>query len=133
MTILDPTLIKDQHLYRLSFVDSTAFHTNPAPAYQVIDQTAGDTVVHLTKITGHPEVTPVVQGFSITVNNDPLVAINRSKTGWTKGNSNYHVDVVWDDSMTNAYGGRRVDYPADFDIVFKGAAQGDTSFPKFNG
>ncbi len=133
MTILDPTLIKDNHLYRLSFVDSTAFHTNPNPSYQVIDQTSGDTVVYLTKITGNPEVTPVVQGFSITVENDPLVIVDQSKTGWTKGSSNNFVDVGFDSRYVNAYAGRRVNYPADFEVTFKGAGQGDTSFPALNG
>ncbi len=133
MTILDPKEIKDQHVYRLSFVDSTAFHTNPNPSYQVIDQTSGDTVLHLTKIVGEPEVTPVMQGFSIAVNNDPRVLVDRPKTGWTTGSSNNFVDVGFDPRYLNAYAGRRVDYPADFEIVFKGAGQGDTSFPALNG
>ena len=34
--------------------------------------------------------------------------------------------------MTAAYGGRRVNYPADFDLTFMGAGQGDTSFPAAN-
>ena len=98
MTILDPTLIKDQHTYRLSFVDSTAFHTNPAPAYQLIDQTDGDTVIHLTKITGHPEVTPVLQGFSITIDNDPLVAIDSQSRVGRKGTA----IITWTSSGTIA-------------------------------
>ncbi|HEX9006919.1 MAG TPA: hypothetical protein VF889_06470, partial [Bacteroidota bacterium] len=132
MTIIDPALVKNNHRYRVEFVDSTAFHTNPNPSYLIRDITGADTLLRLTRITAAPEVTTVLDGFSVAINNDPTVAVDQAKTRWTTGNSNYLVNVGFDSRFQAAYAARRVNYPADFQITFGAAGQGDKSFPIVN-
>ena len=132
MSIVDPSLLRDGHRYRVDFVDSSAFHNSPNPSYFIRDLTGGDTLLHLTKIIGTPEVTSVLDGFSVAITNDPSVTIDPLKTGWKKGNSNYIVQVGFNTDYANAYGNRRVFYPADFEYTFLDKGQGDNSFPIIN-
>jgi hypothetical protein len=129
LTILDPDSVKDNHVYRMEFFDSTAFHTNPNPWYRLIDKTSKDTVVKLTKLTTAQVQTPVVRGFVANITNDPSVSVNTSATGWKTGTSNLVTQVGFDSRFAPAYQARRVNYPADFEIRFTAPAMGDTSFP----
>ena len=64
-------------------------------------------------------MSPVVRGFNVVVNNDQYVTINQQRTGWVKGNSNYIVQVGFDSRLCHGVSvGRRVNYPADFEITF---------------
>ncbi len=129
VNLLDPDSLRSTHTFKLEFVDSTAFHTNPYPYYRVIDRIQGDTLVPLTKIKSGVEQTPVIAGYAITMKNDPIVAINQSTTRWETGSSNYIVEVGFDARYAPAYQGRRVNYPADFDLTLTAKGQGDMSFP----
>ncbi|TSA23183.1 hypothetical protein D4R75_03895 [bacterium] len=129
MTVLDADSIRDNHTYRMEFVDSTAFHTNSYPWYRLVDKTAKDTLVSLTRLLSTQVQSPVIRGFVASIKNDPDVIINPSKTGWTKGTSNYVTQVGFDSRFAPAYQPRRVNYPADFEIRFTAKNQGDTSFP----
>jgi hypothetical protein len=126
--LLNPDSIK-AHVYQIAFQDFTPFHTNPLPSYTIYDQTAGDTVVHLTQLKTTSDETPVVSGYSGTIMNDSGVAINLSKSGWTKGVSNLLVQDGFDSRYAAGLQARRVNYPADFDITFTAAGKGDVSFP----
>ena len=129
VSILDPDSLKDNHTFKLEFQDFTAFHDNPKPSYQLIDQATGDTVIPLRELKFVQEQTSVIHGFAVNINNDPLVTIDQSKTGWVKGNSTYVVQVGFDSRYAPAYQARRVNYPADFEYTFTTAGQGDMSFP----
>ncbi|MCH8011428.1 MAG: hypothetical protein IIA61_05700 [Candidatus Marinimicrobia bacterium] len=129
INILDPDSLKDNHTYRLEFEDFSAFHDNSNPSYRLIDFSVGDTLIELTTLTGINEQTPVLDGFAIDIENDPSVVIDYDRTGWETGNSNYIVQVGFDERFANAYKSKRVNYPADFEITFTTVALGDTSFP----
>ena len=45
------------------------------------------------------------------------------------GNSNYIVQVGFDSRYQAAYIGKKIDYPADFEIILTEPGQGDLSFP----
>ncbi len=128
--ILDTDSLRN-HSYRVEFVDSSAFHNNPNPSYRVIDVTATDTLVPLTRMVSAQSVTPVFNGFSVTVNNNPYVNIDQQNTGWKKGNSNYFVQVGFDSRYAQAYQARRINYPADFEITFWPKGQGDMAFQSY--
>jgi hypothetical protein len=129
LTILDADSIKDNHVYRVDFFDSTAFHDNPNPWYRLVDKTSKDTVVKLTRLQTTQVQTPVVRGFVAGINNDPIVAINTGQTGWVTGRSNLVSTVGFDSRFAPAYTPRRINYPADFEIRFTAPLKGDTSFP----
>src|ERR1051325_5486811 len=128
--LLDPDSLKDNHTLHLEFQDSSAFHNNTEPYYGIVDKAGGDTLVPLTKLITSPQQTPFVQGMAINIANDSLVQIDHSKTGWVNGNSNYVVQIGFDSRYANAYGPRRVDYPADFEIRFVEPDSGDLGLPR---
>ncbi|MEX1137720.1 MAG: hypothetical protein WEB33_05110 [Bacteroidota bacterium] len=128
LTILDADSIRNS-TYRLEFFDSTAFHNNANPWYQLVDVTTGDTVVNMSRLLTTQVQTPVIQGFVGNITNDPSVVVDQVQTGWTAGNSNYVAQVGFDSRFAAAYQSRRVNYPADFEIRFTAKGLGDTSFP----
>ncbi len=127
--IVDPDSMKDNHKYRVEFYNKSKYNNDAHPSYMLVDQTEGDTLINFTKIIGTEEQTLVIDGFSTTISNDSSTIIDKSNTGWTKGNSNYVVRVGFDSRYASAYQGKKVDYPADFEIVFKEKGAGDLSFP----
>jgi len=130
VNILDPDSLANAHTFRLEFQDSSAFHNNPDPYYQLLDVTSGDTIIHLRQLTSVPEQTSIVHGYAMNITNDSAVAIDESKTGWVQGSSNYIVQVGFDSRYAPGYQARRINYPADFDVVFTAPGQGDKSFPQ---
>jgi hypothetical protein len=128
INILDPGLIQNFHTYRIEFVDSSDYHNNPRPYYQLIDYTGNDTLVGLTRLQGTNEATEVLDGFAVDIKNDTSVIIDRERTGWISGSSNYIMQVGFSDKYP-ANASKRVDYPADFEIHFREPSQGDSSFP----
>lgn len=127
--LIDPDLISNNHNYVLSFVDSTAFHTNPNPWYTLVDLTARDTLLNMVRLKTKQDVTAVMQGFAVQINNSQTVAINTDSTRWTVGKSNLVTQVGFDSRYAGALGTRRVNLAADFDITFTQPGQGDVSFP----
>ncbi len=127
VNILDPDSLKDDHTYRIEFENTSAFQNSPNPSYRLIDYSENDTIIAFAEIEGNRAQTPVVNGFALNIKNDPTVMIDESKTGWVKGESNYVVQVGFDARF--GYAGRRIDYPADFEIQFTEKDTGDESFP----
>jgi hypothetical protein len=129
LTVLDPDSIQNGHTYRIEFVDSTAFHTNANPWYRLIDKTSGDTVVPLNRLYATQVQTPFTRGFVGNITNDPFVVIDKARTGWETGSSNYTAQAGFDSRFALAYQSLKVNYPADFEIRFTAKGQGDTSIP----
>ncbi len=129
--ILDPDSLMDNHTYAVSFIDSTAFHDAPDPLYMLIDMTTGDTLIHPVRMPSPRVVTPVLDGFSITIQNDPDVVIDREKTEWVKGSTTYKTEAGFNSTYgQGALAIRRVDYPADFEITFTEPGMGTLALPK---
>ncbi len=129
VSILNPDSLRENHLYRLEFNDRTAFHNDAHPQYQLVDYTARDTLVEFTAIKGEEEQTPVLHGFAVDIKNDSTVRIIQAQSKWSKGNSNYLVQLGFDSRYAPAYEPRRVFYPADFEITFTAKGEGDLGFP----
>lgn len=127
--IIDPDSLKRNHQYRINFFNNSRFNNLHHPSYSMIDITEGDTIVAPTKMKGEQEQTLVIDGMSVTIINDTLVAINSDSTGWVKGNSNYVTKTGFDTRYLATYQSKRIDYPADFEISFLEKGQGDLSFP----
>jgi hypothetical protein len=127
--ILDPDTLKGDHTYRLEFENDAAFHDNPRPTYQLIDYSSGDTLIADGVLESEDEQTYAIDGFALDIFNDSDVLIDKEKTYWETGGSNYIVSVGFDSRYEPAYRAKRVDYPADFEITFVGKDLGDTSMP----
>ena len=73
--------------------------------------------------------TPVIDGFTVDIKSDTAVIVDFEKTGWKTGSSNYIVQVGFDSRYQAAYIGKKIDYPADFEITLTEPGQGDLSYP----
>jgi hypothetical protein len=129
ITILNPDSILNLNDYRLEFDENTPFHNSAHPEYSLINISNSDTLLKNQKINGPSEQTLVLEGFSIDIESDTAVVTDFEKTGWVKGNSNYLVQVGFDPRYQAAYSGKKIDYPADFEIIFMDPGLGDLSFP----
>ncbi|MHB8337175.1 MAG: fibronectin type III domain-containing protein [Ignavibacteriaceae bacterium] len=127
--VLVPDSIKNYNTYRLEFIDHSVFHTDPYPYYRLINYSTKDTLVPPTVFAGNEAQLPVTDGFSLDVTNDTSVNIVPSKTNWVVGNSNYIVQTGFDSRYAAANQSARVNFPADFEVIFKNPGQGDTSYP----
>ncbi len=129
ISILNPDSIKNFNTYRLEFDDDAPFRNSAHPEYSLINVVEGDTLLKGQRINGVEAQTPVLDGFTLDIKSDTAVAIDFDKTKWIKGNSNYIVQVGFDSRYQAAYLGKKIDYPADFEITLMQPGQGDLSFP----
>ncbi len=129
ISILNPDSIKNFGSYRLEFDDDVPFHNSANPKYSLINVFDSDTLINNEKVTGVEAQTPVLDGFVLDIKSDTAVVIDFEKTKWIKGNSNYVVQVGFDSRYQAAYLGKKIDYPADFEIKLTDPGQGDLSFP----
>jgi hypothetical protein len=129
VTILDPDSLKSFNTYRVEFFNNSSFNNNPYPFYRIINYTSNDTLLKLTQFSGDKVQTLALQGVSIGLRNDSLVAVDYTNTGWKSSSSNNIVQVGFDSRFTAAVAGKRINYPADFEIRFTEPLKGDTSFP----
>lgn len=114
--------VKDGHVYRITFRDTSLFHNTGVPFYSIWDVT-DDTVqiVPETPIYGELAETPLFDGLVANIYNEPQVQLDYDRTGWVVGHSNYKVWVSFDpkfSSETNPLMNLNVAYPADFEIRF---------------
>jgi len=126
--IIDPDSIKD-NTYRIEFLNNSRYNNEHHPSYRLIDVTESDTLISLEKLEGEQEQTLVLDGYSLTIRNDTAVTVDRERTGWIKGSSNYIARVGFDSRYAPAYQTKKIDYPADFEITFTEKGMGDLSFP----
>lgn len=131
--ILDPSKIKESHVYQVVFQDTGYFHETVS--YSVYDFTSGDTLIlnsryinskdiqeglifgnkfeAIGSISEHREWGPVFDGMNLQVFNHPKVYYVDSLSGWIAGKCNYksHVEIVGQQTV-------RIVYPADYEIRF---------------
>jgi hypothetical protein len=130
ITILEPDSVKDFHTYRLVFEENSIYHNESHPFYSLIDISENDTLIKLNNLIGVEEQTPVKDGFTVDIANDTLVTIDFDQSEWLVGNSNYIVQLGFDSRFQAAYQGKRIFYPADFEIQITNPGEGDLSYPK---
>ena len=93
--------------------------------------TTGDTLITPVRMPSPRVVTPVLHGFSVTIQNDPDVVIDRRQTGWIEGSTTYVTEAGFNSTYgQGALAMRRVDYPADFEITFTEPGMGTLALPK---
>ena len=129
ISILNPDSVKNFNTYHLEFYDSSPYHNSAHPKYSLLNALTNDTLLNMRTINGVKEQTPIVDGFTADISSDTSVTIDFSKSGWTVGNSNYIVQIGFDSRFQGAYLGKKIDYPADFEIHLTDPGQGDLSFP----
>ncbi|HMN48022.1 MAG TPA: hypothetical protein PKD67_02710 [Ignavibacteriaceae bacterium] len=129
ISILNPDSIKNFNTYRLVFNENTPYQNSAHPEYSLINVAQGDTLLSKQRINGVEEQTPVLDGFTVDIKSDTAVTIDFDKTGWITGNSNYIMQVGFDSRYQSAYLGKKINYPADFEIKLTEPGQGDLSFP----
>jgi hypothetical protein len=129
VTLLNPDSIKNLSTYRLEFSENTPYHNSAHPKFSLLNVLSGDTLVKAQTVKGVEEQTPVVDGFTVEIKSDTAVTIDFDKTGWVIGNSNYIVQVGFDPRYQAAYLGKKIDYPADYEVKLMEPGQGDLSFP----
>lgn len=129
LSILNPDSIKNFSTYRLEFYDDSRFQNSAHPKYSLIDAVSDDTLLNMITVSGVKEQTPIVDGFTAEITSDTAVTIDFDKSGWVTGNSNYIVQLGFDSRYQAAYLGKKIDYPADFEIRFTNPGEGDLSFP----
>jgi hypothetical protein len=74
--------------------------------------TGGDTLIAPQRMTGRKVTTPVMHGFALTLENDQTVDIDRLKTGWKTGSSNYVVEAGFNSAFGQGALALGVNYPA---------------------
>jgi hypothetical protein len=131
--IIDPSKIKEGHVYQVTFEDTGYFHQTVE--YTVIDVTSGDTLIQSSKYLDNRDIQKVLNvggkyeyigdpiehrklvqyfdGMSFHVFNHPQVSFTDSLSGWVAGNCNYeyHAEFVANQIL-------RIVYPADYEIRF---------------
>jgi hypothetical protein len=112
--VLQPDSVKDGHIYRISFSDTSKFYNSSVPRYSIYDLTSGSVIVDSVELKVYGQESPVFNGLVVYLYNDSSVSLDNNKIGWVKGNSNYIVRVDLDPTFV----ARNIKYPADFEVRF---------------
>ncbi len=115
VAVLNPNLLKDGHIYRLTFSNASAFQNNPIPTFTMTDETDRRILVTDHPVSAPGEETPIVDGMIGYVFNDSAVTINADRTRWN-ANDIMTTRVRLDE--TGAFTLLNVRYPADFEVRF---------------
>ena len=114
INLLQPDSVKDGHIYRVIFADTSKFYNSPVPKYSIYDMSDGRKIVDSVELSIYGQESPVFDGLIIYLYNDSSVSLDNNRTGWVKGNSNYIVRVDLDPTFV----ARNIRYPADFEVRF---------------
>ena len=119
---LIPDSVKDNHFYTIEFGDTSYYHNIGSSYYIIYDSTNGQKEAR-TDTTWVKDISqsPLIDGFVITINNDP-VDLDRDNTGWLVKTTNYNWRVNFDEKYTkpnvNDPLNLNISYPADYEITF---------------
>jgi hypothetical protein len=123
VAVLNPNLLKDGHIYRVTFTNDAPFQNNPVPTFTMTDETDHRILVSDKPVLAIGEETPIVDGMIGYVYNDSAVTINTERTRW---NANDIMATRVRLDQTAAFSLLNVRYPADFELRFS-AGVVDTS------
>ncbi|MGD8781093.1 MAG: hypothetical protein PVH88_19265 [Ignavibacteria bacterium] len=128
VSVLNPDSVKD-NTYMLVFNEDTRYSNASFPYYSLINVMTEDTLIKNAQIINEGTQTDVIEGLVLDIETDTAVSIDSDNSGWTEGSSNYIVQLGFDSDYSSAYGGKRLDYPADFEVEFTEPGMGAVSFP----
>jgi hypothetical protein len=81
--IVDPSKIRDGHTYRITFEDTANLKTRLTTNYTLKDVTSGEVKVDGGKYFNDGDVTPFVDGFTLTFHDNPEeLILNSDLSGW---------------------------------------------------
>ena len=129
-TVVDPTLIKDKHKYRITFGDTVISGGQSAPdTFKTLNYTLSDvtnSTVPITLIEKNSNLTdgaehPLTDGFRLSLQNEKSFGINTTLSGWNRKNIYQYQFSQWSLGFTKG-----LQKPADYKIVF-GQVGMDTS------
>ena len=134
VSLLIPDSLKDGITYRVVIRDSSYYHNNPTPYYDIINLTSTppETVLYNQKVAVVGAESPIFDGIVIQVYNDTAVTIIDGETGWSE-DSQCNCPI-WTglepaySSETNPMLDFNIKYPADYQLVFTDGIS-DTSSP----
>ncbi len=115
VAVLNPALLKNAHIYKIVFNNSSPFQNSPNPTFKMTDETDGRILIEDRPVVAVGEETPIVDGFIGYVYNDSTVDINQNKTKWNSANvltTTVRLDQTGGFALLN------VKYPADFELRF---------------
>ena len=114
--IVDPEAIKDQHIYAITFRDTTltgsSGDTLTTRDFSVSDQTTGETIFEHSHYFNEGDRVPVIDGFELSLVNEPFVQLDRTKSGWN--NSDVHPYAFEPVTFIGVRGERR---PNDYRLI----------------
>ena len=129
-TIVDPTKIRNNHTYRITFEDTVhtgggtapdTFLTKNFTLADITDTLAIDTLIGRSPQLGDTIEQPMTDGFRLTMHNEKLFGVNATLSRWNNfGISNYDFQQ-WKNGFVAG-----LQKPSDYKIVF-GAVGIDTS------
>jgi hypothetical protein len=111
-----PDSIRDNQTYEVAFTDTARFHNEGTITFSIYDVTFESPRLLVDKLPLIAEQTesPLFEGISLNITNDTQVEIDKSKTGWVIGNSNYLIDV----SLNPKFKSLNTKLASDFEIRF---------------
>jgi len=126
--IIDPGMIKSGRSYKVRFNSTGAYPIYRTSTYDVVRSAgaATDTVMKNVSATefGANKFSPPFDGMVFTFQNDTVVTVNDSLTGWLVGKSN----VIMRVSPDNSNKGLNFAWPADYELRFSNGAVDTTAF-----
>ena len=117
LNILNPDSIKDGHIYRIAFWNSSPFQNSAVPTFKLTDETTGRIFIDAKKVIAKGEETPVFDGMLGYVFNDAVVDLDLKQTLWSSGNPNV-VSTIKNLEGDPGYQTISVRYPANYEIRF---------------
>ncbi|HEY6951429.1 MAG TPA: hypothetical protein VI758_03415, partial [Bacteroidota bacterium] len=119
--IVDPRAVKGGHNYYVTFQDTLIVtlgkpDTLTTKNYTLIDSTAGVVLVSQNPNFSDVNEQPVIDGFRLHFNNEPVVAIDTSKSRWTDPNVPRFVFAKYSSPPPGAVAGEL--RPNDYELAF---------------
>ncbi len=112
--LLDPSAIKDDHEYEVTFSDTSAFGLNKKGWFSFYDVTDNKALIDKAQLEDGKAVSSVHDGIVLHVLGDTAAQVVETQTGWIQGKHNWQFRVGKNPSLS----GRFVPYPADFELTF---------------
>lgn len=111
-----PDSVRNNRSYEIAFTDTARFHNEGTVTFSILDVTSQSPrlLVDSLPLIDVQTESPLLEGLSLNIINDTEVEIDRSKTGWIIGNSNYLIDIA----LNQAFDDFNTKLPSDFEIRF---------------
>jgi hypothetical protein len=126
--IVDPSQIKEGHVYYVTFEDTLKKGTSGKPDtlttknYTVFDSTANDTLINKSTKWGADIEPPLIDGFKLTLTNESKVELDKNNSGWSDPSVTPFVFQKYTSRFVQGQ-----ERPNDYEIIFGEAGFGSSS------